>query len=403
MRFLGKVFSFEFLSSIRKRSFLGSTIFILLLIFAITFLSRFTNLTGSSLSLIEKEAQIDINSLDFKDTSLYIKDRKIDEEYLLSLMNLNEDNIETSQDNLIDKVESGVIDRGIIVHGKDDFDVYVKDKKYLSNNIEDFKAVMGKYIFDDNLMKTGINPTIVERAGRENIQSQEIILGKDLSQSFILSVFFMIILFLLVLFYGSRIANSITREKNDQTMELLITSSEPYKIILGKVFSNGLLGLIQFFLFIIIGFLGIFINKKYIPEEFFEYLRSFLNVEFSLYFIVFVLLGYLLYLFLFAVVGGRAQRLEDVTSLSLPTVFILIISIVLTIQGIAQPEGILLKALSFIPFSSSMAMPVRYSLVSVTQQELFISLGIHALFVIFIGALAIYWYRRGMTRYGNHY
>lgn len=343
-----------------------------------------------------------MNSLDFKDTSLYIKDRKIDEEYLLSLMNLNEDHIEKSQDKLIEKVESGVIDRGIIVHGKDDFEVYIKDKKYLSNNIENFKAVMGKYIFDDNLMKTGINPTIVERASRENIQSQEIILGKDLSQSFILSVFFMIILFLLVLFYGSRIANSITREKNDRTMELLITSSKPYKIVLGKVFSNGLLGLIQFLIFIIVGFLGVFINKKYIPEEFFEYLKSFLNVEFSLYFIVFVLLGYLLYLFLFAVVGGRAQRLEDVTSLSLPTVFIIIISIVLTIQGIAQPEGILLKALSFIPLSSSMAMPVRYSLVSVTQQELLISLGIHVLFVVFIGALAIYWYRRGMTRYGNY-
>lgn len=403
MRLLGKVFSFELFSSLRKKSFLGSTLFILLLIFALTFVSRFTNLSATGFSFIEKEAQMDLDSLDFRDTYLVIKDRKIDEEYLLSLMNLNDDHLVRNEENLLEKVEDGVAERGIVVENNGHFKVYVKDKKYLTNNTEDFKGILGKYIFDDNLMKTGINPAIVEKAGRENIQSEEIVLGKDLSQSFTLSIFFMVILFLLVLFYGSRIANSMAREKNDRTMELLLTSSKAHRIVLGKVFSNGLLGIIQFFLFILAGVLGIVINRKYIPEEFFDYLRSFLNVEFSLYFIGFVLLGYLLYLFFFAMVGGRAERLEDVTSLALPVVFMMIISIILIIQGIAQPEGILLKALSFIPISSSMAMPVRYSLVTVTQQELLISLGIHLAFILLIAVFAVVSYRRGMSRYGNYY
>lgn len=400
---MNKVFTYEFKSTLRRNSFLFSTLIIMVIIFALSFVPRFTGGNESLLDGINKNATIDIQKLDFSDSMIYIDDKKIDEKYLQTLMGITKTHIARSEEDLKEKVESGIVDRGYIVKSDHEYKVLVKDKKYFSNNTKDFSSILSKYIFDNNLMDLGINPGVVEGATRENIQAEEIILGRDLSKNFILAIIYILILYLLILFYGSNISNSVAKEKSDRTMELLITSTRPYALVLGKVFSSGVLGLIQFIIFVATGILGIFFNRRYYPEGIFEFMKNLFSVEFALIFLTFIILGYILYLFIFAASGAKVRRMEDINMVTLPVVFIFILILVMTFRGILYPEGMLMKVLSFVPFSSPMAMPVRYSLATIPVEEVLISLGILLITVIITAIVSISLYRKATRTYGGGY
>lgn len=399
----GKVFGFEFKSLVRKKAYKYTTLIISIILIFLTFLPRFfeddlTNKVG-----IFEGASFDLENVDFSDTQVYVADKNIDIDYLSSLMKLNEDQIIKDRETLEENIVDSKIHKGLIINGPNTFKVLIKDKKFAEDNINDFKAILNKYNFDMALMKEGINPTNVEDASNTNLVYEEVVLGKDLSSNFLLAYSYIIILFMLIIFYGNNISSNVAREKNDRTMEILITSTSPTSLIIGKVLGSGIAGLLQFGIFGLVSFIGMYINKNFYSQGMIDFLKSMVDWKIIAVFFGFILIGYFIYLFLFAALGAKVSKVEDVTGATLPIYIIFIAGFILTVFQLANADGIVLKVLSFIPFTSPIAMPVRFLLTLVPIVEVFISVGVLIVTMIILAIISSKIYRNGTKNYGRKY
>lgn len=399
----GKVFGFEFKSLVRKKAYKYTTLIISIILIFLTFLPRFfeddlTNKVG-----IFEGASFDLENVDFSDTQVYVADKNIDIDYLSSLMKLNEDQIIKDRETLEENIVDSKIHKGLIINGPNTFKVLIKDKKFAEDNINDIKAILNKYNFDMALMKEGINPTNVEDASNTNLVYEEVVLGKDLSSNFLLAYSYIIILFMLIIFYGNNISSNVAREKNDRTMEILITSTSPTSLIIGKVLGSGIAGLLQFGIFGLVSFIGMYINKDFYSQGMIDFLKSMVDWKIIAVFFGFILIGYFIYLFLFAALGAKVSKVEDVTGATLPIYIIFIAGFILTVFQLANADGIVLKVLSFIPFTSPIAMPVRFLLTLVPIVEVFISVGVLIVTMIILAIISSKIYRNGTKNYGRKY
>lgn len=399
----GKVFNFEFKSLVRTKVYKYTTIFISLILLILTFMPRFLNIDMDKKIGIFEGASFNLEEVDFSDTHVYIADDKIDKDYLISLMKLDENQVIESQEELEENIVDSKINRGLIINGPNSFKVLIKDKKFAEDNIKDIEGILNKYNFDQALLKQKIDPTNVEDASNTNLVYEEIVLGSDLSNNILMAYSYMIILFMLIIFYGNNISTNVAREKNDRTMEILITSTSPTSLIIGKVLGAGIAGLLQFGIFGIVSGLGMYLNRSYYGNGLIDFLKSAMNWQILLVFLTFILIGYFIYLFLFAALGAKVSKVEDVTSATLPIYIIFIAGFVLTVFQLSNADGILMKILSFIPFTSPIAMPVRFLLTMVPMMEIFISIGILVITMIILAIISSKIYRDGTKNYGKKY
>jgi ABC-2 type transport system permease protein len=86
--------------------------------------------------------------------------------------------------------------------------------------------------------------------------------------------------------------------------------------------------------------------------------------------------------------------------MSVPMIIIMLVYFFSLIQA-TTPEGIILKVLSYLPFSSYGTMFIRVANQSASLVEVAISLVITILSIIGAGMLAAQIYRMGTLRYGN--
>ena len=399
----GKVFGFEFKSLVRKKAYKYTTLVISLILLLLTFLPRVVDKDLSNKIGIFEGASFDLESVDFSVTEVFIADKNIDKDYLASLMRLEDNQIIADRETLEENIVDSKIHKGLIVNGPNSFKVLIKDKKFAEDNINDIKAILNKYNFDMALLKGGIDPTTVEDASNTNLVYEEVVLGKDLSSNFLLAYSYIIILFMLIIFYGNNISSNVAREKNDRTMEILITSTSPTSLIIGKVLGSGIAGLLQFGIFGLVSFLGMYANKGFYSQGMIDFLKSMLEWKMIAVFFGFILTGYFIYLFLFAALGAKVSKVEDVTGATLPIYIVFIAGFILTVFQLADADGMILRVLSFIPFTSPIAMPVRFLLTLVPMLEVLISVGVLIVTMIILAIISSKIYRDGTKNYGRKY
>lgn len=252
-----------------------------------------------------------------------------------------------------------------------------------------------------NLIELELDPIKVSQAYNVNITINEEVIGKDASDSFLIAYVLMFAVYMLVIMYGAMVSTSVAREKDNRTMELLITSTKPDALIIGKVFANGLAGVMQFGFITIVGVLGIWINRANYPAEILSMVLGGLRWDSMMVFLIFTFFGYLLYLFIYASLGSLVSKMEDVSSSVAPITLLFIASYIVATLGLQMPEIMIVKIGSYVPFTAILAMPVRYFLTSVSWIELAISLALMTFTAWLFARISIDIYRLGSLNYGN--
>ncbi|MGH4120282.1 ABC transporter permease [Clostridium sp.] len=227
-------------------------------------------------------------------------------------------------------------------------------------------------------------------------------LGKGKMNSYISSIVVSMLLFFAIYFYGYGVAMSVASEKTSRVMELLVTSTKPSKIILGKSAAMGLLGLIQLFLVV---FTGLITYKLTFPENFkiadqainFSSFTPFSLVMIVVYFI----LGYSLYAMMNAVAGATVSKAEDVNSALMPISMISIAGFYAGSFSLPVPNGIVSIVSSIIPFSSPFSMPGRLLATEVPAWQIAASLFSLVITFVFIAWISIKIYSSAILHYGN--
>lgn len=211
----------------------------------------------------------------------------------------------------------------------------------------------------------------------------------------------LMLFFMSVMMTGNMIAAEITSEKSSRIMEILITSASPLTQMFGKVIGIFLVGLLQ----IAIISASIAVNLM-LPHNS-SILTDFnldlgqLNAGILVYGFILYILGYFLYALMYAAVGSIVSRTEDLGQAVMPVMMVGFVSFYLPLFSISNPDTLLVKVASFVPFTSPLSLLLRIGLGHVAFWEILVSLAILLVTTFIFGWLAAKIYRTGVLMYGK--
>ena len=259
-----------------------------------------------------------------------------------------------------------------------------------------------KNIFISDLLTASNVSNNVSQMVQSNVHFNVNELGKSKMISYISSIVVSMLLFFSIYFYGYGVAMSVASEKTSRVMELLVTSTKPSKIILGKSSAMGILGLIQVAMVV---FTGTITYKLTFPENFaiagkainFSSFTPFSLVMIVIYFI----LGYSLYAMMNAVAGATVSKAEDVNSSIMPISYISMVAFYMGYFSLAAPQGSVAIISSIIPFSAPFTMPSRILATEVPVWQIAASIFSLILTIVFIAWISIKIYSSAILHYGR--
>jgi len=238
-----------------------------------------------------------------------------------------------------------------------------------------------------------------------------------------LSMILMYVTFMFIIIYGVRVMRSVLEEKNNRVVEIIISSVKPFELMMGKILGVTLVALTQFIVWITMSVAGALIlntgfsslqknipggneelmNKLDIGQMATQVSHSLLEMNFPLIifvFIIFFLLGYMFYSSVYAAIGSAVDNETETQQFTLFAILPLTLGMYGSISVINNPDGPVGFWMSIIPFTSPVAMVARIPF-GVPAWQIVLSIALLAGTTFFMIFLAGKIYRVGILMYGN--
>ncbi|UQK59802.1 ABC transporter permease [Fenollaria massiliensis] len=381
--------SFEFKQLIKNKSYKITTA----IFFALALLAAFAPrlIQGNLFKSITEE---------FNKTQklgIIINDDGIDESELKSFLSNYEVHLYTDEEKLKDDVLSKELDRGAIIDAAS-IQKFVLNSK-LTDMGDSLDGALNEYRYKKLIEAEGLDYSKIKALEANQYQINEVILGKDSKQNYFIIYILLFLLYMIILTYGQITATSVAKEKNDRTMELLITSTKPKYLILSKVLATVFSAVLQVSA-IFIGFaVGYVFNKEYWSDIF---SITSAPIQLVVTFILFMIAGFFLYLFIFATLGALVNKIEEVSqSISSATILIVLAYFGAIFALTTGSESSFVTFLSYFPLTSPFVMFIRAGMLNISIAEVAISFAILVISAYLIYKLACDIYRLGTLQYGN--
>ena len=177
------------------------------------------------------------------------------------------------------------------------------------------------------------------------------------------------LIYFILLVYGSQVMMGVMEEKTNRIAEVIISSVKPFQLMLGKIIGIGLVALTQFFLWV--AFIFIIYNVTQASGSNvaamsgivggIQKVFSSINVPMIIFGFTFYFLGgFFFYASLYAAIGSAVNEdMREAQSLSFPITLLVIFSIAMMPIAMNDPSGPVAVWGSIIPFSSPIIMMSR--------------------------------------------
>jgi ABC-2 type transport system permease protein len=241
------------------------------------------------------------------------------------------------------------------------------------------------------------------------------------------------LIYITLFIYGVMVMRGVMEEKTNRIAEVIVSSVKPFQLMLGKIIGIGAVGLTQFLIWIILISVLSAVATSFIPPDMLqqvqdaqqqvpgssaqtsEAMRNLANAQLTLSsvnwgmvvfcFLFYFLGGYLFYASLFAAVGSAVNEdPQDAQSLTLPITLPIILAIIIMINSINDPGSSLAIWSSIIPFFSPIVMMSRIPFGvpdTVPYWQLGLSMALLVLGFLFTTWLSAKIYRTGILLYGK--
>ena len=175
-----------------------------------------------------------------------------------------------------------------------------------------------------------------------------------------------ILTFVGVQIYGSIVVTGVVKEKSDGVVEVLLAHVRTRELLLGKIAGFSGVAAIQAASVVLAAAVVLSITRPFdLPVSVWAIAPLALGI---------FLLGFGFYATLLAVAGSLVSRIEDGQFIALPVLLPLIASSILGLSVVvAEPDSLVSRLLSYVPFSSPVIMPIRLATGSAAAWELALS------------------------------
>lgn len=241
------------------------------------------------------------------------------------------------------------------------------------------------------------------------------------------------IIYMFVFIYGAMVMRGVMEEKTSRIVEVIISSVKPMQLMFGKIVGIGLVGLTQLVFWVIIGgaiITGVQTFAGPDPAQAMEVSQNLMdtsgvavapavqaqqqnmalevvdmisNLNLPLIlgsFVFYFLAGFLMYSSLMGAIGSAVDHDEEAQQMMLPVTLPLIFSIIILFPVVKNPEGALAFWASMVPFTSPVIMMVRVPF-GVPVWELLLSMAILVASIAGTIWVAGKIYRTGILMYGK--
>ncbi|MDD4631395.1 MAG: ABC transporter permease [Proteiniphilum sp.] len=235
--------------------------------------------------------------------------------------------------------------------------------------------------------------------------------------STVIGMIFTILIYMFILLYGNMVMQAVLEEKKSRIVEVMVSSVKPVKLLIGKVVGIGLVGITQLVIWgILLGVLftgmSLFISSPekataisadmgdFNMEGLTNAIMSVNWFEIALYFITFFIGGYVLYASIFAMFASAVDSEEDTSQFMTPVTLLIMFAFFAGFYSVSNPDGPLAFWTSLIPFTSPIVMMVRIPF-GIPLWEKLLSLALLYGTFILISIFSAKVYRVGILMYGK--
>lgn len=271
-------------------------------------------------------------------------------------------------------------------------------------------------------IKTRINLDVVDIENNAN---------KNIQRKAFVGIAFSIFIYFFIFIYSVQVMRGVIEEKSNRIVEIIISSVSTFQLMMAKIIGVGLVGITQFFIWALVTFImSLTVIPQFIPDQYNPKIQIDSNnlsksneivessneiIQFVIYdiewsfliffFVLFFLGGYLLYSSLMAAIGAAVDEEVDTQQFLIPLTIPMIFAISMVSKVIDNPSSSVAFWLSEIPFTSPIIMIIRIAMgigdSSVELWEIILSL-----FLLVFTFMVTTWfsskvYNKGVLSYGK--
>lgn len=395
MRDLFVVAEFTIKEMVKRKSFIVSTLIILILIVIGFNIPNFLNGMQSKSNTSDSCLIVDSQNI-YEGTLESLNSMDLGQKFIIT-------NESTSFEQVKEKMQNKEIERAILLsneEGKIKLEYIVENIGMTSELPESFMQALTGLYSNLQLSKLGLTQEQVSSLTPTFDLEIKQIEEKEVSGNIVAIMLISIVLFYAIYFCAYQVSTSITTEKTSKIMETLVTSTTPKTIVLGKTIGIGIVGMIQIIL--IVGTALICANVFLDPEMVAQVLdMSKVTPMLGILSLIYFILGYAVYALLYALTGSTVSKPEDVQSANSPVAILAVVGFYLSYFTMMNPTSDLNVLASILPISSPFCMPFRILMGVATGQEIAISLIVLLVTILLVAHIAIKIYSSAILNYGT--
>ena len=195
---------------------------------------------------------------------------------------------------------------------------------------------------------------------------------QNLVANYVVPYVITMLFYMLILISSSIMINAVGKDKDNKTIEIMLTSVSPMDLFLGKLLGYGAASLLQ-----MLAWGGGVVAFMKLGGQSLAFLQgTSLPNQVMILGIPYFLLGFFLYGSLMAGIGALAPNLREGNSssfiLTMPLIFVLLI----INQLISEPNSFFITFLSILPLTSSVVMMTRLAIGTVPFWQIALSFGV---------------------------
>ena len=436
LRNISTIISREYLTRVKKKSFLLTTFLVPIFFAAVCILPSVIMIMakerGKEIAIVDQSGLVKPYLVDNKsvtysfydgpidDKQSFLKEKGVDALVMISAIDSVSKTLSVASYSekplsidLTEEVRSKVNDA-------------VEDYRISQYDIADLKTIM-----EDIRVNTPMSTYVFDDSGQEKESSFEV--------PMIISMVLSMIIYIFVMMFSGMVMQSVIEEKSSRVVEVLVSSVKATELMFGKIIGVACVALTQFFLWIVltlvlVGGFAAFIGFDSLmgdpaqAQEMMEMtaqmggadmaqmteaisqesgLGTVLNTlmdfnwgQMVFAFIIYFVLGYLLYASFFAAIGSAVENEADTQQLQTPLTVPLLLAFFIAMYAFKAPDSPVVWWGSMIPFTSPIVMLARIPY-GVPAWELALSVALLVATFIACGWASAKIYKIGILMFGK--